>query len=205
MKKFEIKKTNYEFSTLILNKNGSAVDVCYIFQAEVVISCNAEFADFPFHQHACSLEIGSFTKTVNRLLFLPDHKYQPETQVELKSSDYDISVSYLKDIEEIKQGIKNVSEDYCVVGVKLELRNRWRKYIVLYYVPTTLIVVTSWVFFLLPSTSYPAWTALLVTVFLLLINIFSNIVNETPDSSDGGKILLSFSLQNCHSPTTTST
>jgi hypothetical protein len=83
LKKFEIKKTDHEFSTLTLNKNGSAVDVCYIFEAEVVISCNAEFADFPFHQHECSLEIGSFTKSVNKLLFSPDHKYQSETQVEL--------------------------------------------------------------------------------------------------------------------------
>ena len=76
------------------------------------------------------------------------------------------------------------------------------RYIFLYYIPTGLIVVTSWIFFLLPSTSYPArfstrfskdhWkysdrTALLVTVFLLLINIFSGVVNDTPNTNDGRK------------------
>ena len=30
------------------------------------------------------------------------------------------------------------------------------RYIFLYYIPTGLIVITSWIFFLLPSTSYPA-------------------------------------------------
>merc|ERR1712025_138825 len=61
----------------------------------------------------------------------------------------------------------------------------WLRYIFLYYIPTSLIVITSWIFFLLPSTSYPARTALLVTVFLLLINIFSGVVNDTPNTNDG--------------------
>ena len=85
----------------------------------------------------------------------------------------------------------------------------FHRYIFLYYIPTGLIVVTSWIFFLLPSTSYPARfstrfskedviniviyhkysdrTALLVTVFLLLINIFSGVVNDTPNTNDGRK------------------
>ena len=134
----------------------------------------------------------SYTKTSDKLFFYKDYVYNPET---LKSYDYDVKTSY---IETIKPGDYNVSNKYSIVGVKLVLKNKWRKYIMLYYVPTTLIVITSWVFFLLPSTSYPARTALLVTVFLLLINIFSNVVNDTPSSSDGGRTFPAIVIEFCY-------
>ena len=75
----------------------------------------------------------------------------------------------------------------------LELTSLWDKYILLYYLPTLMMVVTSWFFYLLPSTSYPARTALLVTVFLLLINIYNGVVNDTPNS-DGMTALEEWAL-----------
>lgn len=74
-----------------------------------------------------------------------------------------------------------------------ELTNLYDKYIFLYYVPTIMMVTTSWFFYLLPSTSYPARTALLITVFLLLINIYNSVVNETPNS-DGMTALEEWTL-----------
>ena len=116
---------------------------------------------------------------------------------------------------DFSHGVSNPSDIYSVVGLELNFHMKWtrwlffrwhiltfHRYIFLYYIPTGLIVVTSWIFFLLPSTSYPArfstrfskdhWkysdrTALLVTVFLLLINIFSGVVNDTPNTNDGRK------------------
>ena len=101
-----------------------------------------------------------------------------------KSFDYNIFTQYVTGSGE---GVRNASLRYSVAGVELVLRGRYEKYLTLYYVPTVLITVASWIFFLLPSTSYPARTALLVTVFLLLINIFSSVVNETPNTNNGGK------------------
>ena len=47
------------------------------------------------------------------------------------------------------------------------------RYIFLYYIPTGLIVVTSWIFFLLPSTSYPArFLPQVFTFFTFLFMIF---------------------------------
>ena len=101
-----------------------------------------------------------------------------------KSFDYNIFTQYVTGSGE---GVRNASLRYSVAGVELVLRGRYEKYLTLYYVPTVLITVASWIFFLLPSTSYPARTALLVTVFLLLINIFSSVVNETPNTNNGGQ------------------
>merc|ERR1712012_456332 len=49
--------------------------------------------------------------------------------------------------------------------------------------------ITSWVSFLLPATSYPARTSLLVTVFLCQIGIFNSVIQETPNQ-DGGMTAL---------------
>ena len=44
--------------------------------------------------------------------------------------------------------------------------SRYSKYIFIYFIPTTMFTFTSWVSYLIPPTSYPARTTLLVTVFL---------------------------------------
>ena len=38
----------------------------------------------------------------------------------------------------------------------IEMTSEYIKYISLYYIPTLMITITSWFFYLLPSTSYPA-------------------------------------------------
>ena len=191
LKHFSVKKTNRLSSSLTLRNNGSVVDVEYLLEAKVETMCDAQFADFPFNKHECFLQIGSFSKNASKIIFTPDYQYDLSTLVELKSFDYDITASYLTGPDTVVKGVKDPQNVYSVVGIKLDLYNKWTKYITLYYVPTGLIVITSWIFFLLPSTSYPARTALLVTVFLLLISIFSSVVNETPNTSDGGWLFIS--------------
>ena len=73
------------------------------------------------------------------------------------------------------------------------LKSKWEKYIYIWYIPTIMITISSWFFYLLPSTSYPARTALLMTAFLLLINIYNSVVNETPNSD--GMFSLSSSIE----------
>ena len=187
LKKFEVQKISQSSTHLTLQKNGSVIDVHYMFEALVVIICDAKFADFPFHKHDCYLKLGSFTKTNKNVKFHENRDYDSSALVELKSFDYRIETSYLTGSDTVMEGIKDPAVLYSVVGIKLELFSKWQKYITLYYIPTILIVVTSWIFFLLPSTSYPARTSLLVTVFLLLISIFSSVVNETPNTNDGGE------------------
>ena len=85
------------------------------------------------------------------------------------------------------RGEADFGEEFSVTGIRIRLISNYAKYMTLYYLPTIVIVFTSWVFFLLPSTSYPARTTLLVSALLILINIYSDVVNETPNTSDGGE------------------
>ena len=48
-----------------------------------------------------------------------------------------------------------------------------------------MFTVTSWVSYLLPPTSYPARTSLLVTVFLCQVGIFTAAIKDTPNWDEG--------------------
>ena len=74
---------------------------------------------------------------------------------------------------------------YSVVGIKIDMISRYRKYLFVYFIPTTMFTLTSWVSYLLPPTSYPARTSLLVTVFLCQVGIFTAAIKDTPNY-DGG-------------------
>ena len=55
------------------------------------------------------------------------------------------------------------------------------RYLYIYYLPSGLFVVVSWVSFLIPPEVVPGRMALLVTLFLVLTNIFNTINNLSPN------------------------
>ena len=50
--KFDIRNIANAVSHIVVTKNGSNVKLSHSFEAEVVISCDAQFGQFPFHRHA---------------------------------------------------------------------------------------------------------------------------------------------------------
>ena len=55
------------------------------------------------------------------------------------------------------------------------------KYLYIYYLPSGLFVVVSWVSFLIPPEVVPGRMAMLITLFLVLINIFNNVISNSPN------------------------
>jgi hypothetical protein len=53
-------------------------------------------------------------------------------------------------------------------------RNKF-KYITLYYLPSSLFVIVSWVSFLIPPEIVAGRMAMLITLLLVLINLFTSI------------------------------
>ena len=137
--------------------------------------------------------MASWSKTIEELIFEPNRAYQSgrnkrflkivvselkfispsmisDTKIELK--EYEHTISYLLQGEDIEKGVKNVADRFSLIGVKLgklffnsntrltskysELKSKWEKYIYIWYIPTIMITISSWFFYLLPSTSYPA-------------------------------------------------
>ena len=50
-------------------------------------------------------------------------------------------------------------------------------YIITYYLPSGLFVLVSWISFLIPPDIVPGRMALLITLFLVLVNIFNSTTN----------------------------
>ena len=55
------------------------------------------------------------------------------------------------------------------------------KYLYIYYLPSGLFVVVSWVGFLIPPEVVPGRMAMLITLFLVLINIFNTVTSNSPN------------------------
>ena len=55
------------------------------------------------------------------------------------------------------------------------------KYLYIYYLPRGLFVVVSWASFLIPPEVVPGRMAMLITLFLVLINIFNIVTSNSPN------------------------
>ena len=73
-----------------------------------------------------------------------------------------------------------ISGNYSVAGFELTLRRKVSHYIITYYLPSGMFVIVSWISFLVPADIVPGRMTLLVTVFLVLVNIFNTITTNIP-------------------------
>ena len=72
-----------------------------------------------------------------------------------KIKGYSINVSYLSGDDTVEKAWS--SDNYfSAQGLQIDLKSRSRKYIFIYFIPSTMFTFTSWVSYLLPPTSYPA-------------------------------------------------
>ena len=63
---------------------------------------------------------------------------------------------YLEGEEIAVQAFSRKDVFYSVQGLKIFLEGRWKKFIFIYFLPTSMFTFTSWVSYLIPPTSYPA-------------------------------------------------
>lgn len=70
--------------------------------------------------------------------------------------------------------------NYSLAGFEMVLDRHVSHYIINYYLPSGLFVAVSWISFLVPSDIIPGRMALLVTLFLVLVNIFNTVTTNTP-------------------------
>ena len=170
-------------------KNGD-IRITYSFEAQVVFTCPIDYGEFPFHAHTCYLKITSFGKSLESMEFIRDERFGWDPAAVLDSNkvrDYRVNVSYISGEETKKKSWFSNDIVYSIAGLKIELVSKYEKYILIYYLPSTIFTLTSWVSFLLPPTCYPARTTLLVTVFLCQIGVFNAVIKDTPNKDGGSK------------------
>ena len=69
---------------------------------------------------------------------------------------------------------------YSTAGFNLTLERRYWKHLLSYYLPSLLFVLASWTSFLIPPEIVPGRLALLITLLLVLLNLFSTVIRTQP-------------------------
>ena len=115
--------------------------------------------------------------------------------------DYEVEIANLR--EEDTFYLPAETGNYSVAGFEMVLNRKVAHYMITYYLPSSLFVVVSWASFLIPSDDIQVGRilatsvltrantlklqgrmALLVTLFLVLVNIFNAITTNSP-KADG--------------------
>ena len=157
-----------------------------------MFTCPVNYSEFPFHVASCKLRMSSANQKNTSMLFLSDlEPFPPDQQlVSSKVRGYSVNVSYLQGEDSVLKSWSTSGSFYSITGIKIDLISKYRKYIFVYFIPTSMFTATSWVSYLLPPTSYPARTSLLVTVFLCQVGIFTAAIKDTPNYDDGKKCFI---------------
>ena len=175
LKKFTHHRVNHRLTEAFkTNRNGL---LRYIVRAEVVISCKMDFELYPFDSQFCFLQQGSFLHSIDKVDCNASFSTEKEKQRYLQ---YTTDVLDLPPAYHIS---KNNGQLWAVCGFQMVFKRKILQIFCQVYLTSILLVVLSWVSFVIDPVVVPGRMGLLVTVFLMLINIFMTVKSNAPKSS----------------------
>jgi len=163
-----------EMSGVRIIKNKT---ITYELGVRITISCRMNFDDYPLDAHTCLFQVGSYYDTHETVTCSSFFIYDLERQ---RSLQHFIQIERLPDdfkVLELPSGI------YAACGFQVRLQRKQMQFLVQVYLPSFMFVIVSWVSFLIKPEVVPGRMALLVTLFLVLINIFNSVRENAPISS----------------------
>ena len=181
----------YKTQNVLSKQHGLWVDDTLYFSynifSRITFFCPMKLDDFPKDIQACPfqvnyklnyisfhlLQIGSFHHDISEMLF---------------KDGYDASflinsvLDYTAETKKLPKYLTTYSNggDYSVAGFELILTRKLSRYIIMWYLPSGIFVIVSWISFLIPPEIVPGRMALIITVFLVLVNIFNTITTNMP-------------------------
>lgn len=171
---FTRQKVLKEMSGVRIMKNKT---INYELNVHITISCQMNFDDYPLDAHACQFQVGSYYDTEEVVKCNAHFIYDVHRQR---------SLQHLIQIEELPSHFKTVrlpSGVYSAAGFQVKLQRKQMQFVVQVYLPSAMFVIVSWVSFLVKPEVVPGRMAMLVTLFLVLINIFNSVREQAPISS----------------------
>jgi len=151
--------------------------IYYSQATHITFICPMLFDSFPLDTQTCKFQVGSYSYDMARMVFeIATLGYIQRNQSIVM--DYEIEIRNLK--EEDKIFPAGPLGNYSLAGFEMTLERHVMSYIITYYLPSGLFVVVSWISFLIPPDIVPGRMALLITLFLVLINIFNNVTTNSP-------------------------
>ncbi|XP_077990571.1 glycine receptor subunit alpha-2-like [Glandiceps talaboti] len=139
-------------------------EVLYTIRLGVILSCHMSLENFPMDQQECSINIESFSYATNdlELTWLPTDAVVVDKSVRLPQ--YTIS-----DVESETKIGEYLTGNFGQVIVRFSLVRQIGFYVLQAYIPSTLLVVLSWLALWMEITSAPARVSLGITTVLALV------------------------------------
>lgn len=154
-------------------------EIMYSQATHINFICPMRFDAFPLDTQSCKFQVGSYSYDMTKMSFTQTNKVQG--YVKTANSvvlDYSVDViqldenDFLLDYGELG--------NFSVAGFEMILHRHVSHYLITYYLPSGLFVVVSWISFVVPPDVIPGRMALLITLFLVLVNIFNTVTTNTP-------------------------
>ncbi|XP_050419704.1 glycine receptor subunit alpha-3-like [Adelges cooleyi] len=174
------KHAEFQFVTVpnVLIRIKPDGDILYMLRLKLTFSCMMDLSKFPLDNQICTMEVASFSKTIEELR-LEWKTTNPVIMAKgLRMPQFEIVDIVPSDCQESFQ-IGNYS---CLVA-QFYLSRSVGFHLVQSYLPTMLIVVISWVSFWMDVDSVPGRTTLGVTTLLAVGSQSSGIQSGLPQVS----------------------
>jgi len=151
--------------------------IYYSQATHITFICPMVFDSFPLDTQRCKFQVGSYSYDMTRMVFdVSTLGYIQNTQSIIL--DYDIEIMNLKNKDQLFEA--GALGNFSLAGFEMKLSRHVMSYIITYYLPSGLFVLVSWISFLIPPDIVPGRMALLITLFLVLVNIFNNVNTNSP-------------------------
>jgi len=172
LKEFETLNVLSKLEGLWLNRN---FEIMYAVATRITFICPMTFNSFPLDVQVCLFQVGSFNYDNSKMVFV-DEFIANHTQIR-SVLDYSIEIRALpKD----QKNYVALTGNYSVAGFEMTLKRKVSHYIITCYLPSGMFVMVSWISFLIPPDVVPGRMTLLITIFLVLVNIFNTITTNIP-------------------------
>jgi len=167
----------------ILNQVGAleifkSGQVYYKVRSDITVVCKAmEFGQFPLDKHKCYFMLTSFGYDSEHMNLSGRYSYHRENQ---RTLPFNVDI---KDLPPHKRVFVGSSSNYSAYGFEILLSRSLGPFILSVYLPSAMFVMMSWVSFFVPPDIVPARIVLLVTLCLVLINMFNSTTTRIPVSN----------------------
>jgi len=152
--------------------------VYYKVRSDITIVCKAmEFALYPLDNHKCYLILTSFGYDSEHMTLSGRWTYRKENQ---RTLPFNVE---LRNLPYPKTVFRGSSSNYSVYGFEMQLSRSLGPFILSIYLPSAMFVTMSWVAFFVPPDIVPARIVLLVTLCLVLVNMFNSTTARIPVSN----------------------
>ncbi|XP_066950646.1 glycine receptor subunit alpha-4-like [Macrobrachium rosenbergii] len=152
--------------------------ILYILRLKLTFSCMMDLSSFPLDHQTCYIQVASFVKTT-RELELVWYKDDPiKIYKRLKLPQFE-----MKDILAGSCSLSFHIGNYSCLQAAFELRRNVGYHLVQSYLPTSLIVVVSWVSFWLDVDAIPSRVTLGVTTLLTVCSESTSFRDKMPTVS----------------------